>query len=151
MTYKWSSTSYKGVSADKVGKELEGIESEKELTNVNVLDFAKNNKDSELYKCFDWNDKTASEKYRLIQANNILVSISIVVNEEEPKESVRAFVNIKTKEEERVYKNIVSVIENDEEYLQLKEKAKRDFISYKQKYDKILKLKDLKSIILENL
>lgn len=151
MTYKWSSTSYKGVSADKVGRELEVIESENELTNVNVLEYARENKTSELNKCFDWNDKTAGEKWRLQQANNILASISIVVNEDEPKETIKAFVNIKTKEEKRVFKNVVSVIENDEEYLQLKENAKRDFISYKEKYDKVLKLKDLKAIIFENL
>ena len=151
MNYKWSSASYKGVSADKVGRELEGIERESELTNVSVLEYAKNNKNSELNKCFDWNDETAGEKWRLQQASNILSSISIVVNEQEPKETVKAFINIKTTEEKRVFKNVVSVIENDEEYTQLKERAKRDFISYKEKYNKILRLKDLKSIILENI
>lgn len=150
MTYKWSSVGFKA-NADKVGKELERIEKESELTNVNVLEFAKNNKNSELNKCFDWNNETAGEKWRLHQANNVLTSISIVINDTEPEETTKAFVNIKTKEETRVFKNIVSVIENDEEYNQLKDKAKRDFISYKEKYDKILKLKDLKAIIFENL
>ena len=150
MTYKWSATGYKA-DANKVGKELEVIESERELTNDSVLDFAKKNKKSELYKCFEWNDTIAGEKYRLSQANKILQSISIVVSDTEPEETTKAFVNIKTQEEKRIFKNIVSVIENDEEYLQLKEKAKRDFISYKDKYDKVLKLKDLKAIIFDNL
>lgn len=150
MTYKWNSTGFKG-DANKVGRELERIEESSELTNINVLEFARENKASELYKCFDWNDTTASEKFRMIQANNILKSISIVVNEVEPAETTRAFVNIKTVEEKRVYKNIVSVIENDEEYIQLKQKAEKEFISYKDKYNKILKLKDLKDIILKNI
>lgn len=150
MTYKWSMGVFRG-DANKVGKELEGIEKESELTNYNVLDFAKRNTRSELNKCFEWNDTIAGEKYRLVQANQLLQSISIVISDTEPEEVTKAFVNIKTKEETRIFKNIVSVIENDEEYSQLKEKAKRDFISYKNKYDKILKLKDLKSIILDNL
>lgn len=149
MTYKWTMTGlYKG-DANKVGRELEEIENSSELTNVNVLEFAKENKNSELHKCFEWNDTVAGQKYRLIQASKILQDITIVINEVE--ETTKAFVNIKTKEETRVFKNIVSVIENDEEYNQLKEKAKRDFISYREKYDKIIKLKDLKSIILDNL
>ena len=150
MTYKWSMSVFKG-DANKVGKELEGIEKESELTNYNVVEFAKKNTQSELNKCLELNDTIGGEKYRLVQANQLLQSISIVISDTEPKETTKAFVNIKTKEETRVFRNIVSVLENDEEYKQLKEKAKKDFISYKDKYDKILKLKDLKAIIFENL
>ena len=150
MTYKWNSTGFKG-DADKVGRELERIEQDEELTNINVLEFARRNKNSELNKCFEWDDTKASEKYRMIQAGNILTSISIVISDEKPIETTRAFINIKTVEEKKVFKNVVSVIENDEEYRQLKEKAERDFISYKDKYNKILKLKDLKDIIFKNI
>lgn len=148
MTYKWSTYQFKG-DANKVGEELERIEAVSELTNNSVLEYAEKNRNSELYKCFEWDDTKAARKYRLTQATAILQNISIVINEEE--DTAKAFVSIKTKEETKVYKNIVSVIENDEEYNQLKDKAKRDFISYKEKYDKVLKLKDLKAIIFENL
>lgn len=151
MTYKWSNTGFKG-DADKVGRELERIERDEELTNVNVLEFARRNKTSELNKCFEWDNTIAGEKYRMQQANQILASISIVINDnKEPVETTKAFVNIKTKEETKVFKNIVSVIENDEEYKQLKQKAEKEFISYKDKYNKILKLKDLKDIIFKNI
>jgi hypothetical protein len=149
MTYKWSAYQFKG-DANKVGRELERIEEVSELTNDSVLEYAEKNKNSELHKCFEWDDTKAARKYRLTQATAILQNISIVINEEE-QDTTKAFVSIKTEEETKVYKNIVSVIENDEEYNQLKERAKRDFISYKEKYDKILKLKDLKAIIFENL
>lgn len=151
MTYKWNVNGIFKGDANKVGRELELIEREGELTNANVVEFAKDNKNSELHKCFEWNDFEAGRKYRLIQASQLIQNISIVVNDVEPTETTKAFVNIKTTEETRVFKNIVSVIQNDEEYNQLKEKAKKDFINYKNKYDKILKLKDLKAIILENI
>lgn len=151
MTYKWNVNGIFKGDANKVGAELERIEEEGELTNASVLEYAKQNKNSELHSCFEWNDNVAAQRYRLHQANQILVSISLVIDDSEPEETTRAFVSIKTKEDTKVFKNIVSVIENNEEYNQLKDKAKRDFISYKEKYDKVLKLKDLKTIIFENL
>ena len=148
MKYKWNSTGFTA-NADKVGKELEIIEETRELTNSNVLQYAKTHKSSELNKCFEWDDTVAGEKYRMHQATLILGSISIVVVEQE--EPVKAFVNIKTNEEKRIFKSIVKVLENGEEYQQLLEKAERDFISYKDKYNKLVEIKDLKNIIIKNL
>jgi hypothetical protein len=150
MTYKWNVKGFKG-EANKVGKELEVIEQTSELTNVSVLEYAKDNKESELNKCFEWNDVIAGEKYRLVQASQILNNISVVISDTQPEEVTKAFVNVRTSEDTKVFKNIVSVLENDEEYIQLKQKAERDFISYKEKYNKILKLKDLKDIITRNI
>jgi hypothetical protein len=92
----------------------------------------------------------ASEKYRLFQATNILSSISIIY-EEEPKRTTRMYVNIKNEKEKREYKNIISVLENDEEYKQLLDKAERDFVSYKDKYQNMIQLNDLKNIIFKNI
>ena len=132
----------------KTLNELEKIESREELTREAVLEFAKNKK-SELNKCFEWDDSVAGEKYRLVQASAILSSISIVVNEE-PKKSTRMYVSIK-KDDKKTYKNIVSVLANDEEYQQLLDKAERDFISYKESYTDLVELKDLKNIIFKNI
>jgi hypothetical protein len=148
MKYCWSATSYEA-DANKVGKELERIERKEELTRESVSKFAKNKK-SELHKCFEWDDSIAGEKYRLYQASNILTSISIVY-EEEPKRTTRMYVSIKNAENQREYKNIVSVLENDEEYQQLLDKAERDFVSYKDKYQNMIQLNDLKNIIFKNI
>lgn len=149
MKYCWSSVSFANADANKVGKELEGIEKKGELTRETVLEFAKNKK-SELHKCFEWDDKIAGEKYRLYQASYILTSISIVY-EEEPKKATRMYVSIKNDNEKREYKNIISVLENDDDYKKLLSKAKKDFISYKEKYQNLLQLQDLKNIIFENI
>lgn len=149
MKYKWNCTVF-SANADKVGKELEKIEKDEKLTSSNVVQYAQTNKKSELYKCFEWNNEVAGEKFRLFQANQILQSISIIINESE-NEVTKAFVNIKTVEEEKVFKNIVDVLSNDDEYNQLKQKAERDFVSYKKKYEQTLKLKDLKEIIFNNI
>ena len=61
------------------------------------------------------------------------------------------FVNIKNENEKREYKNIISVLENDDKYKQLLDKAERDFVSYKEKYQNLLQLNDLKNIIFKNI
>lgn len=148
MTYKWNNVGF-DANANKVGKELEIIESTNELTNFNVLQYARVHKSSELNKCFEWDNTVAGEKWRMQQANNILASISVVVVEHD--EPVKAFVSIKTPEEKRVFKSIIKVLNNEEEYAQLLDKAEREFISYKDKYNKLVKIKDLKEIIIKNL
>lgn len=149
MKYCWSNYTVANVDANKIGKELESIESKGELTTKNVVEYARNKK-SELYKCFEWDDTIAGEKYRLQQATWVLQSISIIY-EEEPKRTTKMFVNIKNEESKREYKNIISVLENDEEYKQLLNKAERDFVSYKDKYQNMIQLNDLKNIIFKNI
>ena len=100
--YSWQSVSF-NADAQKVGKELENIE---QLTNKNVLDYAENTIDSELHKCFEWDNNIASEKYRLIQATKIISSISFVV-QEKPIKKQKVYYSIKTEDKDvRKFKNI---------------------------------------------
>lgn len=148
MKYKWSSCVFKG-DANKVGKELRDIEKGEALTNKSVLDYARKNKDSELNKCFEWDDKIAGEKYRLVQASTIMCSISIV-SEETQIETTRFLLNVKSeKDGVRQFKSISKILENDSEYEQIKTRAKNEFLNCKEKYEKTLKLEDLKKIIFD--
>lgn len=150
MKYKWNCVGF-SANANKVGKEIETINKSGELNRENILEYAKNNKESEIYKCFEWDDKIAGEKYRLNQATMILNSISIVIKKEQPPKPIRAFVNVRNSDDNKIYKSIIEVLENDEEYEQLLRKAEREFKNYKEKYSEIIRLKDLKNIINENI
>ena len=141
--YSWKTAGY-SANAQKVGEELENIE---ELTNKNVLEYAKKNVNSELYKCFEWNDSIASEKYRLIQASNIISSISLVI-QEEPKKTQKIYYSIKTQERNiSKFKNIKDILEDDEEYYALCNKAKQELENCKDKYEELIKKEDLKEIV----
>ena len=145
--YSWK---YKfNANAQKVGEELEDIEKTKEISKENVLDYARKNTNSELYKCFEWDDKIAGEKYRLRQASNIISSISFEI-EEEPLKKQKVYVSItssdnKTKE----FKNIKDVLDNDDDYSKLLQKAKDDLEKCKRNYETLIKRDDLKEIIFE--
>lgn len=144
--YCWKSMGF-SADAQAVGQELEKIEILGELSSEAVLNYAEKNPDSEVYKCFEWDDDEASRKYRLYQANQILCSISIKIKEK-PTEKQRIYVNVKSSETHaKTFKNIKEVLKNDEEYQQLVNKAKDDFIRCKDKYDKIIERDDLKDVI----
>lgn len=147
--FSWTNYSVKDADPQLVGEELEKIEIQKVLNTTNIVEYAKNNPNSELHKCFEWDDKVASHKYRLQQANWILSSISLEIIEE-PKKVQRVYVNIKDKStDERVFKNINEVLKNDDEYMQLVDKAKRELKNCKDRYNDLIEKQDLKDIIFE--
>lgn len=146
--FSWKSIGF-NADAQLVGEELEQIELQGSLEAEDVLEYAKNNKKSELHKCFEWDNNEASRKYRLYQARQILCSISLEISEE-PKIKQRVYVNIKNKDtEERTFKNINEVLKNDEEYNQLISKAKEDLTRCKDKYENLVNKEDLKNIIFD--
>ena len=149
MKYCWKFYNF-SADANKVGKELENITDE-DITNKDVLEYAENHRNSELAKCFDWDNESAGRKWRLHEASTILQNISIIIDDsEEPIQTTKVYVNTKKKDEEkRVFKKLVDVLENDEEYQNLLAKAKNDLEDCQNKYRNILELQDLKDIIFD--
>lgn len=149
MKYSWKFYQF-DADANKVGKELESI-GVKDITNKDVLEYAKTHRDSEVAKCFDWDNETASNKWRLHQATTILTNISIVIDDDkEPVEKTRVYVSAKSKEaDKRVFKKLVDVLEDDEEYKALLEKASEELNNCEKKYRELIKLQDLKDIIFD--
>lgn len=146
--YSWKNYVFTQDS-QKVGEELEELEKVSEITNKNVLEYARKNKDSELHKCFEWNDTIAGEKYRLIQASNVISSISFVI-EEEPIKKQKVYFSIKSDaKESRKFKNIKDILEDDEDYKALLNKARKEFETCKDNYDNLIKREDLKDIIFD--
>lgn len=149
--YSWKHTGTSFISADAqlVGEELEKLEFAGELTADEVLEFARNNPNSETYKCFEWDNTVAGEKYRKMQASGILSSISVTIKEE-PKETQRVYVSVKTSlDDTRKFKNIKEVLKNDDEYQQLIDRAKQSFVRTKEQYETLLEKEDLKEVIFE--
>lgn len=146
--YSWKGMGF-SADAQLVGEELEKLEFAGELNADEVLKFAKNNPESETYKCFEWDDSIAGEKYRRYQASHIMTSIAVKIKEE-PAETQRVYVSVKTAlDDKRTFKNIKEVLKNDDEYQQLVDKAKADFESCKDKYETLLEKDDLKEVIFE--
>lgn len=117
MVYQWAKGSRLKANAQEVGEELEAIQGS--LTPERIVDEARN-KSLELHKCFEWDNEEAAEKYRITQARDVLRFISVVTTvKSEGKESesvvVRAYENVKTKDNDREYVQLFHAL-NDTEY-----------------------------------
>lgn len=69
----------------QIEQELAKIQGNNEIINAgDVVAWAKNNPESALYACFEWDDPTAGAEYRLWQARR-LIALHIVTAEGERK------------------------------------------------------------------
>ena len=109
ITYGWKIGSQIKIDAQSAGLELMKIG--EKITPQKVVAFAKKNRNSELNKFFEWDDKVASNLYRLDQARFLLRCITIEKDEVDSKGEkqiliVRAYESVKNIDIESEEKNI---------------------------------------------
>lgn len=131
--------------ANLVHKEIESIG--QEFTCEQIVEKAKDS-NTELHKCFEWNNEVAAEKYRLHQAGQIVRQLVItkVSDEKEPEKSnVRLFVS--TGNRTNAYKPLQSVVRVQSEYEALLNRAYAELQTFKQKYSSLSELEDILALI----
>ena len=101
--------------------------------------------DSELHKCFEWDDSIAAEKYRLKQAGTVL-RLLVIKEEKIPTERPEIRVFYKTKENEG-YKPTHIIVKKDDEYEVLLQRAWAELRSFKLKYGFLKELQDIFDLI----
>lgn len=131
---------FKKFKADpqKVWDELQNIG--KEYTPQDVLDYAKD-PESELHKCFDWDDTIAAEKWRKQQARWVCNSLVVtVIEEERPQVTFRV---IQHDTEDKTYRPVTYTVRNEDQYGRLLEMAKRELKAFKERYEEIIELRNV--------
>jgi hypothetical protein len=94
LTYKWGAHAPSGLSADVAGKVLSRIEArDGSLTPKGVVDEARP-ESSPLHCAFDWNNKTAGEKWRREQARHMIKALVIVREDAGEEKEIRALVSV---------------------------------------------------------
>jgi hypothetical protein len=120
-----------------------------EVKPEQVLAKAKN-EDSELHKCFDWNDTSAAEKYRLFQAKQVINHLIVIKRDvEEPeKEPVQFRVMLKNeKSYDSGYKQTIVMVRDEDEYKKMLEQAYAELKAFKKKYACLSELSDILAMI----
>lgn len=107
-------------------------------TPKDVLEKAKD-PNTELHKCFEWDDGVAAEKYRLSQARQIIQLLVVKVSEREATPR-RVFEISSTKNE---YKPVIFFMENKDEYQILLERAIADFQRMRVRYENLTELEEV--------
>ena len=131
---KWKTNLFGDADAQKVAEEI----GEQNTTPEEILEKAKD-PDSELHKCFEWDDTVAAEKYRLQQARTIMCNLVWVT--EDKKDEVRVFYNLTFEKSE--YHPTKLILQKPDEYQALLNKAKGELAAFKKKYSMLKELKKL--------
>lgn len=129
--------------AQKVAEEIIAIGDE--ATPAQILEKGRS-EETELHKCFEWNDSIAAEKYRLSQARKICEVLVIQRLPDAPKEAPEIRIFHKT-ESTGGYKPINRIVQDNDEYQKLLQRAFAEFHALKIKYQNIQELDYITSLI----
>ncbi len=148
MEYSWKPKAMIPVDAQVAGDTLEAlrIANNDRLTPEMVVDAARD-ENSPLHPAFEWDDGVAAEAYRASQAGYMIRCIvaTVTVDGGEPK-TIRAFVNVE-RDEDRSYTNIVHAMSDAELRAQIVERAWRELLGWKSRYEEYDELAKVVSTI----
>lgn len=113
VRWAWRSGGRFAVRAEVAGASLDAIRRrDGSITPAAVVDAARD-PDHPLHRAFDWDDGSASQKYRLLQARQLINSVRVVRDVGGPGQT--AFVSVTVRETGRGYLP-ASVVMGDAEY-----------------------------------
>lgn len=127
----WKIDKYKANATDAYAE----ISKLSEITPQSVVDLARDEK-SALHSDFEWNDTIAGEKYRKIQASE-MIRMFVFTPVKEDNEPTRVF-EIST--QKNVYKPTQMIVKNEDEYQSLLKMAVRELNNFKRKYHRLAEL-----------
>lgn len=131
---KWRIDNIFKADANKCYVEMLDLEN---ITPQAVIERARD-ENSELHKCFEWNDDVAAEKYRTIQAGNVIRMLYI-----EPKSEDSPPVRVLSRTSDTVYQPTRTFLTNTTEYEYLLKRALSELESFRKKYETLSELEQV--------
>ena len=127
--------------AQKVADEIRALGDE--VTPEQIVDAARD-ENTELHKCFDWDDTIAAEKWRLHQARQV---VCFIVYRERDSSPETAPVRVFHKIDSGGYKPSVMIFRNEDEYQKLLQAAYAELRAFKIKYARLQELSEILALI----
>lgn len=146
MIFEWKSDSRFPIGAQIAAERLHKIRDKVgELTPRAVVDDAASPR-SPLHPCFDWDDDSAADKYRLWQARKLMGSIVVAEFADAPvARETRAFVHVSAEVNEYVPIEVAMTDEGMRE--EILAKARREIRLWKTRYAAYAEFADIVSAI----
>lgn len=138
MAVVWAYNLFKA-DAEKVYSDIENIA---EKTPQNLVDYAAEHPDSELYKCFTWDDSKAANEWRKYEARQVMCQLVYKDDNEEEPMKVRVL-----QRASESYLPVKEIIRNEDEYKLLLNKAKAELASFKERYKTLVELEEILALI----
>ena len=142
LIYKWKNYNYK-TSAAIAGEVCEELDRTVGLTPDNLVDASRPD-DAPLHNEFEWDDATAAEEFRRVQARLIISNLSIVI-EENKQEPVRAFFSLQGgfRKNSGIYESTITIMTDEQKREKLLDNAKRELDAFVNKYQILTELADV--------
>ena len=131
MAITWSMKLFKA-DAEKVYSELETIRTK---SPQNIVDYAEEHPNSELYKCFTWDDSKAANEWRKQEARQVVRLL--VFADDETKQPTQIRVLQKATD---AYEPVKTIVRNNDEYAKLLARAKAELKAFRERYKQINEL-----------
>ena len=131
MKVAWSMKLFKA-DAEKVYSELETIETK---SPQNIVDYAEEHPDSELHKCFTWDDSKAANEWRKQEARQVVRLL--VFADDETKQPTQIRVLQKAMD---AYEPVKTIVRNNDEYAKLLARARAELKAFRERYKQINEL-----------
>ena len=139
MNVKWKMSLFGSADAEKCYSEILSIG--ESATPQQILDYARN-PESELHKCFEWDDSVAAELYRLQQARIVVCHLVCIEDEKQEPQKFRLLQHTDTG-----YKPVKLIYRNKTEYESLLERARSELRAFKSRYHNLVELEEILALI----
>lgn len=127
--------------AQKVAEEISVLG--EEITPEQIVEAARD-ENTELHKCFDWDNEVAADKWRKQQARQIMCFLVIREEKKEPDAyPIRVFQRV----DNGGYKSSEKIFRNNDEYQKLLQAAYAELRMFKKKYARLQELSEILELI----
>lgn len=126
-------------NAEGVYNDLQNIESK---TPQNVVDYAAEHPESELHKCFTWDDTKAANEWRKYEARQVM---RLLVHQDDEKPDAPKFRVLQRGTEE--YLPVKKIVQDKDEYSALLRRARLELKAFKERYKNIVELEEIFDLI----
>ena len=134
--YRWKSGAHVKGDSQKVGEVCERLDRKGDLTPQALVKEARKEK-SPLHPLFEWDDATAAQKYREVQAGYIIRSIEVVAT---GGEQVRAFVSVTVEGGGKVYTDVEAALSEEPTRDEVLQTALAELRAFERKYKDLAEL-----------
>ena len=143
--YAWARGSVHRVDAETAATVTQKLEEEGRLTASELVNESRP-ENAPLHAEFEWDNAVAGEKYREHQARNIIHSLVIVTEQQEPQ---KVYYHL-YKDEPR-YKSVEVILQNPDETEVMLKNAKREMEAFAKRYRRLEALTRVVEVIEETL
>jgi hypothetical protein len=140
-TFKFKADAQK--CADEIMEICEELES---ATPQQILEKARDS-NTELHKCFTWDDTEAAEKWRISEARAVVRNLKIIEQKPDKQTEPTAIRVFYKTDNESGYKPTKLILKKPDEYKSLVERCRSELLAIKQKFNSISEYEEIWEMI----